>query len=349
MRVLDGPRAGLSAARNTSLKAAQGRWAAILDSDDVLHRRHIERLVEQAQARSAQIVAANMVSFRADADRLSCWLFADGGIWTQPHRIGLTDYVRANNAAGDAVSAGYLKPLFDMAFLRSHAVQYDVRLRIAEDYDLVARLMDRGASFEYLPEPTYFYRRHSASTSHRHGVTDLSAMLALADNLNASAQDDALRMAIAARTDGIRAALRHARAIEGLKARQPLRVARALGADPAAWKMLASSCLEGAAKRLAFPAALSSAKAPPQALVIGDPSGDAALLAQIEQLKRDGIGVELRAAPVDSRARAKLADGAALGAQVLCAQGISPDDAAFAWIARQAMPAPNPDVLLQAA
>ncbi|EIZ78459.1 glycosyl family 2 [Novosphingobium sp. Rr 2-17] len=217
VRVLDGPRAGLSAARNTSLAAAQGQWAAILDSDDVLHPRHIERLVQQAHARSAHIVAANMVSFSTNADRLSSWLFADGGAWTQPHRIGLADYVRANSAAGDAVSAGYLKPLFDMAFLRSHAVQYDVRLRIAEDYDLVARLMDRGASFEYLPEPTYFYRRHSSSTSHRHSVKDLSAMLALADNLKVSAQDDALRTAIAARKDGIRAALRHARAIEGPK------------------------------------------------------------------------------------------------------------------------------------
>ncbi|WP_043605365.1 hypothetical protein [Novosphingobium sp. Rr 2-17] len=59
--------------------------------------------------------------------------------------------------------------------------------------------------------------------------------------------------------------------------------------------------------------------------------------------------MELRSAPVDSRSRAKLADGAALGAQVLRAQETSPDDAAFAWIARQAMPALNPDILLQTA
>lgn len=337
VRVIDGPQAGLAAVRNASLAAARGRWAAILDSDDLLHPRHVERLVAEARACGAEIVAANMVSFAIVHGTARTALFADSPPWREPRRIGLTEYVRANSAFGDPVCAGYLKPLLDMEFLRRHAIAYDPRLRIAEDYDLVARMLALGARFAYLPRPTYFYRRHDGSTSHRQSEADLSAMLAAADAvLDADAPAD-VRTAVARRKAGIRTLLRHTRAVSHLKARRFTAAFRTLGMDRAAWLLLAASAWEGAARRLTI--RLEPRTAPtPVALVIGDVSPDSPLSAQLARLAAAGTTVVHRATPADDGARARLIDGLPALVAVLTALPASEDDAGYALMSPTGIP-----------
>jgi succinoglycan biosynthesis protein ExoO len=329
VRVLDGPRAGLAAIRNTSLEAARGRWAAILDSDDMLHPRHVEWLVAAAERTKAEIVAANMVSFRVEAGRTRTELFADAPGWREERWLTLVDYVRANSATGDAVSAGYLKPLFDMEFLRRHRLRYDLRLRIAEDYDLVARALAAGASYRFLPCPTYFYRRHDASTSHRQSVADLSGMLAAADAAAAGSHDPDLLAAVAARTAGIRSALRHAKALDALKARRSLRALLQMGADRGAWRLMLQTFVEGGTWRLRR-SGHEPPLAAPVAVVIGTPTAGSDVAVALARLERQGHRVERRAAPADDRARALLADGLPLPTRVLVAPPATADDAAYA-------------------
>lgn len=329
VRVIDGPRAGLAAIRNVSLDAARGRWAAILDSDDMLHPRHIEQLVAAAQRTGAEIVAANMVSFAHEHGLTQTALFADRRDWREERWLSLIDYVRANSASGDAVSAGYLKPLFNLDFLRRQTLRYDLRLRIAEDYDLVARTMAAGARYLYLPMPTYFYRKHSASTSHRQSVADLTGMLLAADSAAKGSDDPALLAAVNARELGIRSALRHVQALDALKQRKLFPALAKLGHDLRAWQLMVQTIVEGGGRRLVR-RPLVKEPLSPAVLVVGKPPSGSLQSQEIAQLAADGMTIIFRDVVVDNRARAGLANELPPLAHIFVAPPATLDDAAYA-------------------
>lgn len=332
VRVFAAPESGLAAVRNASLAAARGRWVTILDSDDLLHPTHIARLVAAAERTGAEIVAANMVSFAIHNGFTRTSLFAAGPEWSEERYLDLTGYVAANGATADGVVTGYLKPLFCAAFLRNRGIVYDTRLRIGEDYDLVARALAAGARYLFLPRPTYFYRRHADSTSHRLSVADLSGMLAAADAPARIDGGSAVRHAVAHRICGIRSALAHARAIEALKARRAVAAIWALGLDGRAWRALARSVIEGGSRRLRRRGGTvmqPAAPALPAVLVVGPVEPGSPVAAEIAAERRT---VFHRPAPCDDTGRAMLADGLPSLGRILIAAPATADDAAYALI-----------------
>ena len=194
------PNGGPAAARNRGFATARGHWIAVMDSDDLMHPERLERLLAAAGRDGCDIVADDMLAFFEDGGAPRPMLH---GRLALPAVIDLVLYVRANALFGRLPALGYLKPVFRAALLRQSGVRYDPSLRIAEDYDLVARLLAQGARFRVQPDLTYFYRRHSASTSHRLRGSDLTAMLA---------SDSAFRAAIGPRDAATEAAFRARRA-----------------------------------------------------------------------------------------------------------------------------------------
>jgi succinoglycan biosynthesis protein ExoO len=73
---------------------------------------------------------------------------------------------------------GYVKPLFRRSLLAKLRYPYDETLPIAEDYDLLVRLLLAGARLRTIPYAGYYYRRHVGSTSHRLSGEAIRAMLA---------------------------------------------------------------------------------------------------------------------------------------------------------------------------
>lgn len=194
------PNGGPAAARNRGFAAARGQWIAVMDSDDLMHPERLERLLAAAGREGDDIVADDMLAFFEDGGAPQPML---RGRLALPAVVDLALYVRANALFGRMPALGYLKPVFRAVMLRQSGARYDPSLRIAEDYDLVARLLAQGARFRVLPELTYFYRRHSASTSHRLRRGDLTAMLD---------SDTAFRAAIGPRDAATEAAFRARRA-----------------------------------------------------------------------------------------------------------------------------------------
>ncbi len=169
---------GPAAARNVGLAAASGEWIAVLDSDDLMHPERFERLLAMADRDAADIVADDCLIFDDDgASPPSTAL----GARRAPFWVDATEYVRANCLYGRSTALGYLKPLIRHDLIRRGSVRYDPRLRIAEDYDFVLRLLAGGARLRVRPELTYFYRKHGASISHRLSIDKLRPML-LADD-----------------------------------------------------------------------------------------------------------------------------------------------------------------------
>jgi succinoglycan biosynthesis protein ExoO len=240
---------GPAAARNHAIAASRGTWIAVVDSDDYIHPERLQRLVTVAEADDADIVADDQLVFdddhRAPPRRLLGRALTSAASWITP-----VQYARANRLLARATPLGYLKPLIRASMLTEQHVRYNEDLRIAEDYDLILRLLVRGARFRLLPELLYFYRRHDASISHRLSPATLRAMV-VADarfRIWAGAQANApLQKALDARLTSIDIVGAAEEAIAGLKARRPISSMSALIRQPRAIPIVA---------RLATPRAL---------------------------------------------------------------------------------------------
>lgn len=249
VRVYPGPQAGLAAVRNCSLRKARAPWAAILDSDDLLHPRHVEHLYAEAVARGVQLAAANMLCFHGGGGS-GVSLFADGQAWREHRCITHAQFVRAGRLNSPGVQLGYLKPLFDLKFMRANGIEYDPDLRIGEDYEFVNRALAAGARYSFLPQPTYFYRRHADSTSHRLSRRDLVSLTRVTRADEAAAREPELVDAIALRRRSLVDALAHLDTVDALKQRDWRRAMHVLGSSRAVPALLMRSALEGAGRRL---------------------------------------------------------------------------------------------------
>ena len=233
---------GPSAARNRALAAARGEWIAVMDSDDVLHPRRLELLLETARRHDADIVADDMAAF-GDGPGL--------GGWTLLGVLGLRDvmsvspayFVDCSGTDRRLPQLGYLKPLIRRSALAE--IRYDPRIRVGEDYDLYLRLLLQGVRFCILPLPLYLYRRHASSLSHRLSVKVLEPLLAAHNELVRSRPTDPeLGRALAQRSRMLERSLRYERLVAAIKARAVGPSAGLVLRDPLLLRLLARSLTE---------------------------------------------------------------------------------------------------------
>ncbi|MYM00275.1 glycosyltransferase [Novosphingobium sp. FGD1] len=249
VRVIPGPVRGLSAVRNASLAEARGQFAAILDSDDILHPRHLEWLIAPHPVGPVEIRAANMVEFEAAAEGFDARAFARGSAWEQARMITTKEFVERGMIGNRDVSLGYLKPLLDLGFLRQNGIRYDERLRIGEDFDLILRAMLAGARYLYMPQASYYYRKHSSSTSHRLSRADLEGLLHATCDYRGGDQGDVLTL-LQNRRDNLAGALMHVEAIDAIKKGRLLHAVRHMATDRTARRLTIASLQEAWLKRL---------------------------------------------------------------------------------------------------
>jgi succinoglycan biosynthesis protein ExoO len=220
IRLVRGERnSGPAAARNRALPLAKGEWIAVMDSDDLMHPERLARLVAAARRDGADVAADNVVEFYSDNSQpprpllTSCWA-------RDPRWVETVDYVQLNHFYGPDPALGYLKPLFRASILTAPTARYDETLKIAEDYDLVLRLLHSGKKLRVYPYPLYFYRKHEASLSHRLNENALEAIktanLRFLDQISGS--DQRLAAAVHARMRSIETALVYQKLLEALKA-----------------------------------------------------------------------------------------------------------------------------------
>lgn len=172
---------GPAAARNLAISHAAGHWIAILDSDDLMQSSRLRTLVAEAGRAGADIVADDLKIFSGDPQ-------AEGERLLPRRRrevfdITPSEFIESNAFYGGSTPFGYLKPVFRASALKSVGLSYDESLRIGEDYDLLARALLRGLKFRVIPQPTYLYRKHVSSISHRIRRSHIEALIEADDNL----------------------------------------------------------------------------------------------------------------------------------------------------------------------
>jgi GT2 family glycosyltransferase/glycosyltransferase involved in cell wall biosynthesis len=228
---------GPARARNRALELARGEWIAIVDSDDLIHPTRLGTLIESARRDGTDIVADDLLIFGAPQAPTTVLK----GRWARaPFWVDIAEYIELNQFYGRGPTLGYLKPLFSSDLIAKNAVRYDENLTVGEDYNFVLKLLRAGARFRVYPQLQYFYRKHTASFSHRLWAGALEALkaadLSLIDMLTPA--ERGLRPKLDARVRSIDRALAFEEIMSSLKAREWIKAARAGIASPGAFLLL---------------------------------------------------------------------------------------------------------------
>ena len=208
---------GPAAARNNALDVAKGQWIAIVDSDDLIQPQRFSALLQLIDRDDADIVADDVIEFHSDDGQPSRAMLRT---WTEPTAIDILSYIRLNDFYGSGPHLGYLKPIFRASRLNDPNIRYDESLRIAEDFDLVLRLLHVGCKMLVYPVPFYFYRKHQHSSSHRLDCAALETCKAanLRFRNEITEPSSPLAKAIDARRRSIDTALAYEHLLDALKA-----------------------------------------------------------------------------------------------------------------------------------
>lgn len=247
IRIVHGERKGLSAVRNLSLRSAQTPFALIMDSDDLLHPKHLENLIVHQRHSGAEICSTNMLTFQQEGDALEVAKFAEGGDWEREGWISPEVFLRQGMIGGKPPSLGYLKPFIQLDYIEKNAIFYDERLRVGEDFDLIMRLLLAGAKYRYLPQATYYYRKHAGSVSHRLAYRDVEGLLHASQ---AYASSGLRPETLQARVRNLTGVLHHLDTISALKSGRSINAVRHLIGNWDGAKLSLQSAKEAALKRL---------------------------------------------------------------------------------------------------
>lgn len=146
---------GQSAALNVALRASNGKYICILDSDDVFLTNKLE---DQALFLEKNPEVGLVYGMGEAIDEQGAWLYdihsKDHREPNDPNAILLDCYMLL------AVNPMVRKTVFDQVGF------FDEKLRAAQDHDILLRIAEI-TRFAYIPEKVFQYRRHSDAISVR--------------------------------------------------------------------------------------------------------------------------------------------------------------------------------------
>lgn len=156
IRLVRRPNGGLSAARNTGIASARGRFCALLDADDVWLPEKLERQLPLLDDRT--VVFSDAYAEDVETGKREPY----GARLNRP-----TSSYPSGDAFDELLRQNFVPSLtavVSLPLLR-HARGFDEALSVSPDWDLWLRLALEGVRFEYAAEPLAVYRVHPESLS----------------------------------------------------------------------------------------------------------------------------------------------------------------------------------------
>ncbi|MGK7935028.1 MAG: glycosyltransferase family 2 protein [Xenococcaceae cyanobacterium] len=155
---------GAGGARNRALRAAKGTWVAVLDADDWYAPERLERLVQVAQQKNADLVVDDLNLIEDGASSPWGTMIGESGQHISSiTSISAADFVHSSIEGKGGLRLGFSKPLFRRDFLVENRIEYDETIKVTQDFWLDMECFLHGATFFLVPESYYFYLARSGS------------------------------------------------------------------------------------------------------------------------------------------------------------------------------------------
>lgn len=148
---------GKPAALNLGTEQAQGRWIALLDSDDWYAPTRLATLCDAGEAANVTMVADNQIFFDGKANNGQG---AEAGMalptLTRNIPLGIAEFLASSNASA-SFDYGMLKPIFRADFIKTNNLTYYEPARIGEDYLILLRFFAAGGTALLVHQSLYYY------------------------------------------------------------------------------------------------------------------------------------------------------------------------------------------------
>lgn len=142
---------GLSAARNTAVAAATGKYLLHVDSDDYLATDAVDKLVCVAEANQADIVLFDTVELRES-----------GEVCLQAEYQERVAYIKG--LLQHTNRCAHWNKFYRAAFYKGTGIQSVETVRLAEDYAVTPRIVHQAKQISVLHEPLYYYETRNQSS-----------------------------------------------------------------------------------------------------------------------------------------------------------------------------------------
>lgn len=161
--VLNPENMGAGGARNRAIGTAQGKWIAVLDSDDWYAPQRLEVLVNLAEEKKVDLIADDSYLIEDGVSTPWSTIIRESGVKVSSiQQFEAADFVLTDIEGRPGLRLGFTKPLFRREFLVEHQIRYE-DIRVTQDFWFDMQCFLHGAKFFLVPKPYYFYRARPGS------------------------------------------------------------------------------------------------------------------------------------------------------------------------------------------
>jgi len=179
---------GVSAARNTAMKHAEGKWFALLDADDQWLPERLEKLMEMLfESGNGYFIADDQIRCFDTPNGLKMWVssFKNSGISLNKEILELSfpDYLKLGPIP--------MKPVFPAKAVEVFNLEFNTSLQYGEDLEFFCNLFRVGLKLKLCIQGFYLYRMtpNSITGGPARILGGINALKLLAENEGFTAEE----------------------------------------------------------------------------------------------------------------------------------------------------------------